>query len=127
MKYNFRDFHVFVLKSYLSKFSSLKPITIKEYKQVILDFILFPPEKNPGNLEDFIQFKQSLDEFGFKIPTEKLKANMLIYLKYLLKILSIIDPLVINRNYYKSKNKAEKVQPPKNTYQVFLVLKNYCC
>ena len=43
---------------------------------------------------------------------------MLIYLKYLLKILSIIDPLVINRNYYKSKNKAEKVQPPEITYLV---------
>ena len=125
MMYNFRDCHVFVLESYFNKFSSLKPITIKEYKQVILDFICFSHEINSEDLENSILFifKRSLDEFGFKIPTEKLKANMLIYLKYLLKILSIIDLLVINRNYYKSKNKAEIVQPPKIFIKFFCAKK----
>ena len=82
--YDLRDCHVFVFKSYFSKFSSLKFITIKKCNQIILDFICFSHEINSEDLENFIlfKFKRSLDEFGFKIPTEKLKANMLIYLKY---------------------------------------------
>ena len=93
MMYNLRDWHVFVLKSYFSKLSSLKPIKIKKYKQVILDFIYFSSEINPEDLEDLedfisFKFKQNLEEYEFKIPYSKTQGKYLDILKRFLNSIS---------------------------------------
>ena len=47
-------------------------MTIKKYKQVILDFICFSSEINPEDLEDLIsfKFKQNLEEYGLRSLTQ---------------------------------------------------------
>ena len=51
-------------------------------------FYMYPPEINPEDLDDFFFiFKQSLEEFGFKIPYSKTQG------KY-------VDNLCISKQYF---------------------------
>ena len=65
-------------------------MTIKKYRQIILDFICFSSEINPEDLEDFIsfKFKQNLEEYGFKIPYSKTQGKYLDILKRFLNSIS---------------------------------------
>ena len=104
---------MFAIENYFAKWKNIKPITRKDYAEIIKDFIKFSPKINPEDLEPFMVFKFKLSDKNskFKIPFSKTEGKYASAIKRFLESIYTIDSLGIKIDYYKRRNKIERNKP----------------